>query len=425
MSTKEERPTLAGVNVKTRKRNIVVPADPASFATAIVQIFQDAADGVSVEKDLEAGVKVLDSADLDFSRYADTLFEVLFAGGRLSTGGNLADDQKEKLTFNVLASDATPEGLLPYIKVFQSLIRRRPFLVKGLEATLNKFILSLEFYDEMGRKKIATATAMAFSYKLGCLPENVLQTLLNDRLVAKGSVMGFVTTFFQVFLQKEGLDDLVALLTKARVVNRLLDFMPPSKRSLEDFNAHFSAAGLAPLVEWNTRREIDTKVAELQDGLERMMNADPPHSANDVIAFVKSRKAEQTLPDADVVRVLWVCIMRSVNLTGKNQAQILQTIIAKVKAHHKLLSTFVTNAKLELTLLVTLQVLCYEDNKLLKLFSDIVKLMYNGDLVAEDTIQHWYKKGSHPKGRNVFLKDMEPFIKWLEEAEEEDDEEDE
>jgi hypothetical protein len=54
-----------------------------------------------------------------------------------------------------------------------------------------------------------------------------------------------------------------------------------------------SAAGLAPLVEWNTRREIDTKVAELQDGLERMMSADPPHSAADIISFVKSRKAEQ------------------------------------------------------------------------------------------------------------------------------------
>jgi ABC-type dipeptide/oligopeptide/nickel transport system ATPase subunit len=50
------------------------------------------------------------------------------------------------------------------------------------------------------------------------------------------------------------------------------------------------------------------------------------------------------------------------------------------------------------------QVLCYEDARLMKLFSDIVKLMYNGDLVGEDTIQHWYKKGSHPKGRNVFLK---------------------
>lgn len=62
---------------------------------------QDASDQVSVEKDLEAGVKVLDSADLDFSRYADTLFEVLFAGGRLATGGNLADEQKEKLVTNV------------------------------------------------------------------------------------------------------------------------------------------------------------------------------------------------------------------------------------------------------------------------------------------------------------------------------------
>lgn len=48
-------------------------------------------------------MKVLDSADLDFSRYADTLFEVLFAGGRLATGGNLADEQntKDKLATNV------------------------------------------------------------------------------------------------------------------------------------------------------------------------------------------------------------------------------------------------------------------------------------------------------------------------------------
>jgi hypothetical protein len=39
---------------------------------------------------------------------------------------------------------------------------------------------------------------MVFSYKLGALPENVLTTLLNDRLVAKGTVCEFITTFFQV-----------------------------------------------------------------------------------------------------------------------------------------------------------------------------------------------------------------------------------
>jgi len=41
------------------------------------------------------------------------------------------------------------------------------------------------------------------------------------------------------------------------------------------------------------------------------------------------------------------------------------------------------------------------------------------------THTHRYKKGSHSKGRNVFLKDIEPFIKWLEEAEEDAEEDDE
>ncbi len=85
-----------------------------------------------------------------------------------------------------------------YTTPFDLACRRRPFLIKGLEATLNKLVLSLEFYDELGRKKIAIATALVFQQKLGALPENVLPKLLNDRLVAKGTVLDFVTTFFQV-----------------------------------------------------------------------------------------------------------------------------------------------------------------------------------------------------------------------------------
>jgi hypothetical protein len=43
----------------------------------------------------------------------------------------------------------------------------------------------------------------------------------------------------QTYLTKEQLDDLVTLLTKGRVVDRLLDFMPPGKRSMDDFSKHF------------------------------------------------------------------------------------------------------------------------------------------------------------------------------------------
>lgn len=44
---------------------------------------------------------------------------------------------------------------MPYIEMFKTLIRRRPFLIRALENTLVKLILSLEFYSQDGRNKIA------------------------------------------------------------------------------------------------------------------------------------------------------------------------------------------------------------------------------------------------------------------------------
>ena len=43
------------------------------------------------------------------------------------------------------------------------------------------------------------------------------------------------------------------------------------------------------------------------------------------------------------------------------------------------------------------QVYCYEDPKLLKLFADIIRILYDYDILGEDTIKHWHRKGSAPK----------------------------
>ena len=59
-----------------------------------------AADHTAVRECVQAGVRVLESVELDFSRYGDTLFEVLFAGGRLAGGGNVVEEGK-KLDTNV------------------------------------------------------------------------------------------------------------------------------------------------------------------------------------------------------------------------------------------------------------------------------------------------------------------------------------
>lgn len=88
----------------------------------------------------------------------------------------------------------------------------------------------------------AAATARVFSMKIGVLPDRVLMSLINDRMIAKGTILDFITAFFKDYLATDSMDDLVQLLRKARLDDRLLDFFPPQKRNLTDFDAHFKAS---------------------------------------------------------------------------------------------------------------------------------------------------------------------------------------
>lgn len=48
----------------------------------------------------------------------------------------------------------------------------------------------------------------------------------------------------QEFLAKDSMDELVSVLIKAKVADRLLDFMPPQKRTTSEFNEHFKVRGV-------------------------------------------------------------------------------------------------------------------------------------------------------------------------------------
>ena len=75
----------------------------------------------------------------------------------------------------------------------------------------------------------------------------------------------------------------------------------------------------------------------------------------------------------------------------------------QVKTWAKLLNTFCTSGKLELELLYKVQMQCYEDAKLMRLFPEMVRSLYEQDVLAEDTILHWFRKGTNPKGRYANL----------------------
>eukprot|EP00892_Ulva_mutabilis_P007334 jgi/Ulvmu1/4973/UM207_0017.1 len=421
-SKKDEKPSLAGVNVKTRKRNVAVPLDPSGFADSVLTLFKEHCDDADdITAKLAAANKALDTVNLDYSRYGVTLFEIYFAGARMGIGTKLVDDSNNKLDWNIFACAAEVDEILPFVKAFHGLVRRRPFLVQRLEEVLKKLLTSLEFFDNEGRKKIAIVTALVFTEKIGVLPERIFESMFNDRLVAKGTILLMVTDIFRQFIAITGsVDDLVVLLTKAKIANRLLEYFPPGQQTEAAFQEHFQKEGLDKLVQWQLKNMQEESLAQLEGELLAQFQDDAG-----VEAYIDTVKQHSgSIAAEDVTRVIWTVMIQSLNMIGKNQMQLLQMILKSMKTNKALLVEFTKSAKQELALLNCVQVTCYEDSKLLKIFVEIVKHLYETDILEEDTINFWYKKGSVTRGRNVFLNDIQPFIKWLEDAEEDDDEED-
>ncbi|XP_011009963.1 PREDICTED: basic leucine zipper and W2 domain-containing protein 2 [Populus euphratica] len=411
MSSKE-RPTLGGTRIKTRKRNIAAPLDPAAFADAVVQIYFDNAG------DLELVAKSIESSDLNFSRYGDTFFEVVFTGGRTQPG-TTKPDEGERHPYSIIDCEPTREVILPSVIYIQKILRRRPFLIKNLENVMRRFLQSLELFEENERKKLAIFTALSFSQKLsGLPPETVFQPLLKDNLVSKGIVLSFITDFFKVYLVDNSLDDLISILKRGKMEENLLEFFPSAKRSAEGFSEHFTKEGLIPLVEYNEKKIFEVKLKEMKSALKTQIAEEADIA--EVIDTVKQRVKDAMLPDIEIVRILWDVLMDAVQWSGKNQQQNANSALRQVKTWAQLLNTFCTNGKLELELVYKVQMQCYEDAKLMKLFPEIVRSLYDQDVLAEDTILHWFRKGTNPKGRQTFVKALEPFVKWLEEAEEEE-----
>ncbi|KMZ70732.1 Basic leucine zipper and W2 domain-containing protein [Zostera marina] len=380
-----------GTRIKTRKRSITAPLDTLSFADAVVQIYLDNSG------DLELIAKTFESSNLDFSRYGDTFFEVIFTGGRTQPG-TIKLDEGAKHSYSVLDCESTRDAILPFVLYIQKILRRRPFLIKNLENVMRRFLQSLELFEDNERKKLAIFTALTFSQKLsGLPPETVFQPLLKGNIVAKGIVLPFITDFFKVYLVENNLDDLMLLLKKGKMEDNLLDFFPSAKRSAEGFSEHFIKEGLTELVKHNEKKIFEVKLKEIKSALTTQIAEEADMS--EVIDTVRQRIKDAKLPDIEVVRILWDVLMDAVQWSGKNQQQNTNAALRQVKTWSKLLNTFCTNGRLELELIYKVQIQCYEDAKLMKLFPEIVRSLYDLDVLAEDTILLWFRKGVNPKGR--------------------------
>ncbi|XP_059784466.1 eIF5-mimic protein 2 isoform X1 [Balaenoptera ricei] len=436
---KQQKPTLSGQRFKTRKRDEKERFDPTQFQDCIIQGLTETG------TDLEAVAKFLDAsgAKLDYRRYAETLFDILVAGGMLAPGGTLADDMM-RTDVCVFAAQEDLETMQAFAQVFNKLIRRYKYLEKGFEDEVKKLLLFLKGFSESERNKLAMLTGVLLAN--GTLNASILNSLYNENLVKEGVSAAFAVKLFKSWINEKDINAVAASLRKVSMDNRLMELFPANKQSVEHFTKYFTEAGLKELSEYVRNQQTIGARKELQKELQEQMSRGDPFK--DIILYVKEEMKKNNIPEPVVIGIIWSSVMSTVEWNKKEEL-VAEQAIKHLKQYSPLLAAFTTQGQSELTLLLKIQEYCYDNIHFMKAFQKIVVLFYKGqgvpnpqtadryrsaahqeagrtagaEVLSEEPILKWYKDAHVAKGKSVFLEQMKKFVEWLKNAEEESESE--
>ncbi|XP_067371193.1 eIF5-mimic protein 2-A-like isoform X3 [Channa argus] len=390
---KQQKPTLTGQRFKTRKRDEKERFDPSQFQESIVQGLNQTG------PDLEAVTKFLDAsgAKLDYRRYAETLFDILVAGGMLAPGGSLSDD--------VTCTDVCLFKAQEDMQTMQSYAQ---------------LLLFLKGFTESERNKLAMLTGILLAN--GNLSASILSSLFNENLVKEGVSAPFAVKLFKSWLSEKDISSLAASLRKVGMDNRLMELFPANKRSCEHFSKYFTDAGLKELADFARNQQSLGARKELQKELEEQMSRGDP--LRDIIAYIREEIKKNNISEQTMIGLIWSSVMSSVEWNKKEEL-VTEQAIKHLKQYSPLLKAFTSQGLSELTLLLKIQEYCYDNIHFMKAFQKIVVLFYKADVLSEEAILKWYNEAHLAKGKSVFLEQMKKFVEWLKNAEEESESEEE
>ncbi|GAB5592840.1 hypothetical protein Unana1_07740 [Umbelopsis nana] len=412
------KPALHGVKIKQRKsvQKAQAKHEPEIFRDSFLKPLNAAK-----PNDYDDLTQKLDAAGntLDYRKYGDSLFEILIIGGILEPGG-IVDDDAERSPFSIFSATEDVDDIRKHVEVFNKLIRRYKYLQRSFEETLQNILQYINKWTAEENNKLATAVGFFITSQLASV--SVLKVLFKDYLVKDGFSLQFATVTFKTMLGEQSMDQLGRALISSGLDAKLIELFPPNKRDEECFARHFEVEDMKPLVEFHQRNQRNSHKDELLAHTKEMLEGEA--SPQEVIAYLKT-EVKGGLTEQDAIQMIWVAIIDSVDLLNARPDQVEQKIMGFLKEWVSVLEAFSNSPKTEVILLQKVQLTCYENAKLTKFYRQIVTLLYKEDVVSDTAIVYWSEKGIKPQGKNAFLKQMEPFVKWLKENADDSDESDE
>uniref|UniRef100_A0A8C7J1U8 Basic leucine zipper and W2 domains 1a n=1 Tax=Oncorhynchus kisutch TaxID=8019 RepID=A0A8C7J1U8_ONCKI len=383
---KQQKPTLTGQRFKTRKRDEKERFDPTQFQESIVQGLNQTG------SDLEAVAKFLDAsgAKLDYRRYAETLFDILVAGGMLAPGGSISDDLT-RTEFCLFTAQEDLETMQAYAQL----------------------LLFLKGFTESERNKLAMLTGILLAN--GNISAAVIGSLFNENVVKEGVSAAFAVKLFKSWIYERDINAVAVALRKVSMDNRLMELFPANKRSCEHFSKYFTDAGLKELSDFARNQEAIGSRKELQKELQEMMARGD--NFKDIIAYVREEMKKTSISEQLMIGIVWSSVMSCVEWNKKEEL-VCEQSIKHLKQYSPLLKAFTSQGASEIILLVKIQEYCYDNIHFMKAFQKIVVLLYKADVLSEEAILKWYAEAHVAKGKSVFLEQMKKFVEWLKNAEE-------
>ncbi|CAD6566550.1 MAG: hypothetical protein TREMPRED_002731 [Tremellales sp. Tagirdzhanova-0007] len=419
----DKKPSLTGVRIKQRKRQAQAAAkfEPEGFRDALLLHLSLLPTPPSTEplvaKLVQAG------STLEYIKYSEQLFELLFVGGLLQPGGSYLDDKRSPVYILKTDDEITVEGkgetggeegwkdgVKGMVEVLRRVIQRYKYLQKPLEENFLPDLLGyLAKWDPASRTKLAEATALLI-LDLQCAPR-CLQSLSKDHVVKDGVAIAFLTAFMRTYLSKQNVDHLGGTLRRSGLKDILLVF-PIQIRDRKHLEAHFKQENLPAISEWYSKIALSEVKEQTIADVARLLNEDETNE--------QSQQTEKPAPEAEICDWIWQGFMKSVDWSARPD-QIDNSVTLYVTSHAPILEAFCNGAKAEVGLINAVQVYCYTDTRIIKTFPQLVKIFYNADVISDQAIIYWFQKGAKSQGKQHFLKALEPLVRILEEDEEDEE----
>lgn len=257
-----QKPSLTGVRIKQRKGQAKATAkfEPESeyfwWNRSLYLAFRDALllhlELLPAPTNTETLVAKLVQAGstLEFLKYSEQLFELLFVGGLLQPGGSYLDEKRSPV---YILKDDSLEGpgdsVKGMVEVFKRVIQRYKYLQKPLEENFLPDLLGyLGKWEPSAREKLANATAL-FIIELQLSPK-CLSSLSKDHVVKDGVALDFLTAFCkQYFASKQTIDQLGSAIRRSGLKD-IASTIPLQVRNRQYLEDHFKKEGLPQVNEW-------------------------------------------------------------------------------------------------------------------------------------------------------------------------------